>query len=229
MSSPTADRADRFHPVPVAAEDIQRRRLLHEKWRRHSARIHTLRALLPVLVVLTLVALAGWTAMSTLAWRTGAANQGGDLTIRMLKPNFEGRNAPGRPYLLSADSAVRDGADSAKVTLEVPVFTLGSGLPGETRVRARHGLYREDTRILDLTGDVHLDDAAGYHFITDHAVIDTLKNDVDGERHIDGHGPLGRIAASSYAVRDGGAHVFFNGQVKTRIEHQGALAASAKH
>ncbi len=228
MSSPTADGTGRFQPIRVAAEDIERRRLLHAKWRRHSALIHALRKILPALTVLVFLALAGWAAVGTLAWRSGAASQAGSLALRMLKPSFQGRDEHGKPYLLSADSAVRDDADTAKVTLEGPVFTLGAGQPGETLVRAKHGVYREDNRMLDLTGDVHLDDAAGYHFVTEHAVIDTELSDVDGERHIDGHGPLGRIASSAYSVRDGGAHVFFTGQVKARIEQQGVRTAAGR-
>jgi lipopolysaccharide export system protein LptC len=235
MSSPTADPRAGFHasvPPGLAADDIQRRRRLLEKWHRHSNLIHTLRRLLPALCVAMLLALGGWALVSTLFWRLGAASQSGNLVIRMLKPNFQGRDEKGQPYVLSADSAVRDDVDTALITMELPVFTLGSGVQ-QTHVRAKHGVYREDTRILNLTGDVHLDDAEGYHFITEHAVIDTQKNNVDGELHIDGHGPLGRIAASSYAVRDGGAHVYFTGQVKARIENHrapgGAQPAPAKH
>ena len=116
--------------------------------------------------------------------------------------------------------------------MDKPVFTLGSGMD-QNHVRAIHGVYREDTRMLNLTGDVNLDNAEGYHFVTEHAVIDTQKNNVDGELHIEGQGPLGRIAASSYAVRDGGARVFFAGKVRARIAGHSAPAGAkpvpAKH
>jgi lipopolysaccharide export system protein LptC len=228
MSSPTADPAGRFTaamPPGLAARDIQRRQRMLAQWRRHSALIHVLRRVLPLFCVAMLLALGGWAVLNTLFWRLGAAQQSGALVIRMLKPNFQGRDEKGQPYLLSAASALRDDKDTALITMEWPVFTLGSGPADETRVRARHGVYREDTRILDLTGDVHLDDAQGNHFVTEHAVVDTNKNNVDGEQHIDGFGPLGRIAASSYAVRNGGAYVYFTGQVKARI--QGRAAASS--
>jgi lipopolysaccharide export system protein LptC len=234
MSSPTADRAARFHTAiasGLAANDIQRRQRLLLKWRRHSNLIHTLRRVLPVLCIVMLLALGGWTLVTTLFSRQGAASRSSAPGIHMLKPDFQGRDEKGQPYNVTADSAVRDDADPARVILEAPVFTLGSGLE-QTHVRARHGVYRDDTRILNLTGDVHLENAEGYHFVTEHVVIDTQKNNVDGETHIDGHGPLGQIAASSYAVRDGGAHVFFTGQVKARIENHhapvGAQPAPAK-
>jgi lipopolysaccharide export system protein LptC len=225
MSSPIADSSSRFSmrvPPGLAAEDIQRRRQLLEQWQRHSYRIHALRRALPVLGVGMILVMGGWAAVNTLFWRLGASAHKGDMAIRMLKPNFQGRDDKGQPYLLSADSALRDDADSARVSLEAPVFTLGSPGGGQTHVRAKHGIYREDTRVLNLTGDVNLDDGLGYHFVTEHALIDTQKNNVDGETHIDGRGPLGQIAASSYAVRDGGARVYFTGQVKARIEQRKA-------
>jgi len=187
------------------------------QWRRHSRLIRLLRRILPLLCIVMLLGLGGWALLNTLYGRLGAAAQNGALVVRMLKPNFQGRDEKGEPYRVSAASAVRDDKDTALITMEWPVFTLGSGAADETRVRAKHGAYREDSRILNLTGDVHLDDASGYHFVTEHALIDTQTDNVDGEQHIDGFGPLGRIAASSYAIREGGARVFFQGQVKTRI------------
>jgi lipopolysaccharide export system protein LptC len=229
MSSPTAEPGGRFHaaaPPGLDAEAIQRRQRLQSQWRRHSFLIHSLRRILPAAGICLMLALLAWGAASTLFWRLGAAHPSANLAIRMLRPNFQGRDEKGKPYLLSADSAVRDDVDSSRVTLEAPVFTLGSPEQGETHVRALHGIYREDTRVLNLTGQVHLDDSAGNHFVTEHAVVDMQKNSVDGELHIEGQGPLGRIAASSYAVRDGGAHVFFTGQVKARIEQRGAAVGA---
>jgi lipopolysaccharide export system protein LptC len=212
-------------PPGLAAEDIQHRRVLLLQWKRRSLMVHIMRRLLPALCVLIMLGLAGWAAISTFFWRTSFGRAGAGIEIHMVRPNFQGRNDAGKPFLLSASTAVRDSTDAARVTLEDPVFTLGSAADDRTVVHARHGVYREDSRMLDLTGAVTLDDAQGNHFATEHALVNTLKSDVDGEQHIDGHGPLGRIAASSYAVRDAGAHVYFTGQVKARIEHHAAPAA----
>ncbi len=224
MSSPTADRPARFQTAVLpglAAADIARRNRLVQKWRQHSSRIHLLRRVLPGLCIAMLLGQGGWALFNTLFSRQGAADRSSVVEIRMLKPAFQGRDEKGQPYNVTAESAVRDDVDPARLTLEAPVFTLGSG-EEQTHVRARHGVYRDDTRILNLTGDVHLEGGGGYHFVTEHAVVDAQKNNVDGETHIDGHGPLGQIAASSYAVRDGGAHVFFTGQVKVHIENHQA-------
>ena len=225
MSSPTADPADRFSsakPAGLTADIIARRQRLQAQWRRHSSLIHDLRRVLPGLALLLLGFLAVWAIGGTVAGRLAAQRQSGNLTIRMLKPNFQGRDENGKPYRLSADSAVRDDVDSARVTLDAPVFSLGSAQQGQTYLHAQHGVYREDSRVLDITGQVHLQDDSGMHFVTEHAVIDLKTNNVDGDTHIEGSGPLGRIAASSYAVRNAGEQIFFAGHVKARIEHSGA-------
>jgi lipopolysaccharide export system protein LptC len=213
--------------LALAAEDIERRRRLLQSWRRHSALIRALRRALPTLGVAIILALAGLTAFNTLFLRHTPARQGA-LAIHLLNPRFEGRNEAGKPYLITAQSAVRDELDPAKVTLESPTFTLGATPADQTHLRGRRGVYREDTRMLDLTGAVILDDAQGYHFVTEHALINMGRNDVDGDRPVEGRGPLGQIAASSYAVRNGGARVFFTGHVRSHIESRGMSAAGFK-
>jgi lipopolysaccharide export system protein LptC len=225
MSSPTADlRGD----LPgLAAEDIERRRRLLQQWRRHSALIAILRRLLPALCLAIIVALGAWSAMSTLLWRTDTKVRS-NANIRMLNPNFQGRTEAGKPFLITAASAVRDNADTNKVTLEKPVLNLGIGTPEWTKVSAQGGVYREDTRMLDLKGHVTLDDYKGNHLDTEHALVDTTKNNVDGDTHISGHGPSGSIEASTYSLRDGGAYLLFQGRVKSVIQQHPPTTAAAQ-
>ncbi len=225
MSSPTADFRNRNLPG-LAAEDIERRRRLLQRWRRHSALIAVLRRLLPALCVAIVVALGGWSAMSTLLWRKDA-KVNSNANIRMLNPNFQGRTEAGKPFLITAASAVRDNLDPSKVTLDRPVLNLGVSTPEWTKVSAANGVYREDTHMLDLKGQVTLDDYKGNHLETEHALVDTTKNNVDGDTHISGHGPLGSIDASSYAVRDGGAYLQFQGRVKSVIQQHRQTAGAA--
>ena len=230
MSSPIADARAPLHgmkPVASAAEDLQRRQRILRRWKRRSALVRLMRGLLPALCVAILATLVGVAGVNTWLARTAVRPQG-NLPMRMVKFHFQGRNEAGQPYSIVADSALRDDVDTSRITLENPVFTQGSGQPDQSRVRSKTGVYREDTRMLDLRGAVVLDDAQGYHFVTEHALVDTVKSNVDGDVYIQGHGPLGQIAASSYAVRNGGAYVYFTGKVKTRIEqHAMAVAGGA--
>lgn len=221
MSSPTADLPS---DLPgLAAEDIERRQRLLRQWRRHSALIGLLRKLLPALCIAILAAIAGWSAMNVLYGRSEGPKVK-SAQIRMLNPYLKGRTEAGKPYLVQAASAVRDNADTAKMTLEKPVLTLDAGGPEWTKIQADHGVYRQDNGLLDLHGHVTLDDYRGNHMVTEHAFVDSKKSNVDGETRISGHGPLGAIDASSYSLRNAGAYVHFEGRVKSRIEHAGSFA-----
>ncbi len=224
MSSPTADLPNVGLPG-LAEDDIQRRRRLLVQWRKHSALIRLLRRLLPAVCLLIVAALGVSAGVNALLLRNVGGKVRGGPEIRMLNPNFQGRTESGKPFLVHAASAVRANGDNAKVTLERPVFTLGAP-QDRTVVRALSGVYREDTRMLDLHGQVTLDDTKGNHLATEHALVNTSKSEVTGETRIVGGGPLGRIDASSYAVLNGGAVAHFAGRVKSRIEHRSSLVAA---
>lgn len=230
MSSPTADlqgRDFRGQDLPgLAVEDIERRRRLLKQWRRHSALIGLLRKLLPALCLAIVAALGAWAAMSTLLWRQDVKVRS-NAPIRMVGPVFQGRTEAGKPWQFTSASAVRDPVDPHKVTLEKPVLNLGAGTPEWTKVMAVTGVYHEDTRMLDLRGQVTLDDHKGNHLVTEHAVVDTAKNNVDGDTRISGRGPLGAIDASSYSLRDGGAYLLFQGRVKSVIQQHAQTTGPA--
>jgi lipopolysaccharide export system protein LptC len=221
MSSPTAD-------LPgLEAQDIERRRRLLRQWRRHSFLIAVLRRLLPALCVVILGAIGAWATLSVLLARGDGTKVKSNSEIRMLNPYLQGRTEEGKPYLVRAASAVRDNADTAKMTLDKPVLLLGPGAADWTTVRADRGVYREDTGMLDLHGQVTLDDFKGNHLVTEHALVDSKKNNVQGETHISGRGPLGSIEASSYSLENGGAYLHFAGRVKSRIEQHRQTAGAA--
>jgi lipopolysaccharide export system protein LptC len=65
---------------------------------------------------------------------------------------------------------------------------------------------------------VNISNGRGYRFSAPQAVIDTQKGQVTGDQGVQGQGPLGRIAASSYGVYDGGRRMVFKGGVRARID-----------
>ena len=227
MSSPTADLTGSDLPG-LAADDIERRRRLLRQWRRHSALIAVLRRLLPALCVAILGAIGAWATMNVLLSRGDGAKVKSNSEIRMDGLELQGRTEHGKSYLVRAASAVRDNVDPAKMTLEKPMLMISPGGPEWTTVHAAHGVYREDTGMLDLHGEVTLDDFKGNHLVTEHALVDSKKNNVDGDTHISGHGPLGSIDASSYSLRDGGTYLHFAGRVKSRIEQSRPAAGAVQ-
>ncbi len=219
MSSPTAEGG---RPVPdspsLNPDDLARRRASIALWRNRSAVVARLRKALPIAIGLIVLILVGFVAVNSIL-RFAAFDGSKNLSIRMLNPKFYGRMPNGRPYLLSAVSATRDEADPSRIDLAGPLMILGDPAIGPaTRVQAAQGVFREDDQILRLTGQVLLDDGAGFVFHTDRAAVDTAKGLVNGESPVTGQGPLGRISASSYAISDEGRRVAFHGRVRARIE-----------
>lgn len=219
MSSPTAE-----HPYhPDFAQSVDRRFQALERWRRHSRLVKRLRWALPGFVAALLALLLGWAAFNTLIQPMGfGAAPNSATSIRMINPRFYGRDHGGKAFSVAAAFAVRDNNQFQRIYVEKPMLVLGAAPGPETKVSADKGVYREDTRMLTLDGNVHVHDSQGNDFLTSHALINTITDDIEGPTPVAGHGPLGRIASASYAVHNGGAQILFSGRVAARIEQGGA-------
>jgi lipopolysaccharide export system protein LptC len=197
-----------------------RRQLEMERWRKRSERIVLLRRALPWLMLVIVVAVAGWVALrAVLSARQGDVDAAASA-IHMTNPKFYGRDAKGRSFQLTAKDAIRDAKDNNLVTMNAPGMLLDTGGKEPIKVEGGEGVYREDTKILSINKGVLLQDGRGSKFTSSQATVDTREGVVRGENNVTGVGPLGQIAASAYAVHDGGARVVFTGQVRTHIQNQ---------
>jgi lipopolysaccharide export system protein LptC len=189
------------------------------RWRRRSRRVRLARVVLPLAVVGILATVSG-----QVIWRTVTAGDRrpteNKAQIRMIAPRFQGQSSDGRPFLITARSAVRDEADLKRVFLDAPTLTLGVGSPAPTRSTADRGIYREDTLKLQLYGNVRMDDGAGYRFASDEAMVDTRNGNTTGETELQGEGPTGQVQSNAYSVYDKGDRIIFRGGVKTRIDRK---------
>jgi lipopolysaccharide export system protein LptC len=189
------------------------------RWRRRSRRVHLARVVLPAAMLALLATVGG-----QVAWRSftaGDRHPGGDKAqIRMLSPRFYGQSSDGKPFIITARSAVRDEVDLKRVFLEAPTLTMGVGSPAPTRSTADRGVYREDTLKLQLYGNVRMDDGAGYRFASDEAMVDTRNGNTTGESELQGEGPTGQVQSNAYSVYDKGDRIVFRGGVRTRVDRK---------
>lgn len=189
------------------------------RWRRRSRRVLLARIVLPVAMIAILALVGGqvvWRSV-TAGDRRPAENK---AQIRMITPRFYGQSSDGRPFIITARSAVRDEADLKRVFLDAPTLTLGVGSPAPTRSTADRGIYREDTLKLQLFDNVRLDDGAGYRFASNEAMVDTKTGNITGETALQGEGPTGQVQSNAYSVYDKGDRIIFRGGVKTRIDRK---------
>lgn len=202
--------------APEAAQLAERRAEQMARWQTRSRRVQFFRKALPILIGVVVLGLAGWILVRALL---GAIGDKGGEAIHMLNPRYYGRDESGRAFVVAAKEAVRDGKDIKQVSLIAPGFAMQTGEPGgPMQLQAANGVYREQEQILTLGGGVKMKDGRGYNLDTPDARIDPRAGTVTGDSGVAGHGPLGRIAASSYAVYDRGARVVFKGKVQAHIE-----------
>ncbi|MGA0605768.1 LPS export ABC transporter periplasmic protein LptC [Phenylobacterium sp. VNQ135] len=192
------------------------RRADFERWRRRSRLIRLLRILLPALIVLIFLGLAGSVAWSTFRSQPRQTT-GGDETIRLINPRFVGRDDKGRAFVLTADSAIRDRTDYQRVLLEKPALILDEGGPDQLRLNGAHGVFHEATGKLQLSGGVQMADPRNA-FQTAASLFDTKTGELVGSGPIQGSGGLGEIEARSYGVYGKGDRMVFKGGVRARIE-----------
>jgi lipopolysaccharide export system protein LptC len=192
------------------------RRADFERWRRRSRTIRTLRVLLPALIVVIFLGLAGSVAWSTLRAQPTSI-QGRDEPIRLVNPRFVGRDDKGRAFVITADSAVRDQRDYQRVMLEKPALVLDEGGPDQLRISGAKGVFHEGTGKLSLSGGVRLSDPRTV-FDTAASLFDTKTGELVGSGPIQGVGGLGEITAKSYGVYGKGDRMVFKGGVRTRLE-----------
>lgn len=189
-----------------------------QRWRRRSRVIHLLRIVLPALIALILLGLAGSVVVNTLAGdrrQTGPADQ----AVRLVNPRFVGRDTRNRAFVLTAVTATRDEKDYHKVYLDKPALVLDEEGADPLRISAASGVYHEDSRKLEVSGGVRLSGARAA-FETASSMFDTKTGELVGSGPIQGAAAVGDISAKSYGVYDKGDRMVFKGGVHTVLNHK---------
>src|SRR5690349_17170809 len=131
--------------------------------RSRTALVHILRLLFTIGAVLSAGVLIGFIVKDVLAHTDGPPPPPTGVTV--LGPQFQGRDSHGKPYKLTADTARRRRENINLVDLTNPHLEDSTS----TTVQARDGVYDEKNRILDLVGNVVMQDAGGYTFTAERA------------------------------------------------------------
>ena len=181
--------------------------------RRRGVRV--LQLALPALAGAVTLGLAAQATVRALETRSTPAAAAAPL--RLDNPRFSGRMNDGRTFLITAASAVRDEADTEKLTLQGPRLIRGAGTPQASEMSARTGEYRQDASTLLLNGDVRIADG-GNRIASQQALIDTRTGDLLQGGPVVGDNAKGAIRAGGYSVTDKGDRVVFKGGVRARLD-----------
>ena len=195
-------------PSQTAAERARNRR------RTPVRRLRLGLAVVAIGVATTVIVQASWRSFASSKLQTQAAM----APLVLDKPRFTGVLKDGRPFLITAERAVRDTEDQNIVRLTAPLLVRGYGQTNPSQATAKTGVYREAENTLLLADEVKITSAEGYDFDAPRALIDLRTGAVSGDAGIEGSGPKGSTRANTYNVTDKGDRVVLKGRVRTRLE-----------
>jgi lipopolysaccharide export system protein LptC len=140
--------------------------------------------------------------------------------IRMASPRYQGIDASGRPYLVTADTAIQVGANHEIVKLEHIHADMALEGGGWATLTANNGVYHEDTKMLWLNGDVSVYSDNGYEFHGPTATCDMNSGEVTSDDPVRGQGPTGLLNANAFWLADKGNHMRFTKGVRMTLYPQ---------
>lgn len=175
--------------------------------------------LLPAGALILLSALALWPELGhqvdqervTLTAITPQKAGGGELT----NPHYQGVDAKGRPYTVTATTGDQVAPDRVNLTDPKGDVSLPNG--GWILVQSQRGVFMQHDDQLDLSGDATLYRADGTTMVSDTATVD-IRAGVAVSNHLThAEGPFGMLDSVGFAMADKGAVVQFTGPARMRL------------
>ena len=180
--------------------------------------IGVLKTLLPSFAIGMVLLIFAWPQINVESERFGidigvtelAADYADSLS--MLNARFDGVDAEGRPFSLSADEASQPSSVNEIVDLSLPKgdITLNDGT--WLALTAKTGKYDRQGNTLDLAGAVSLFHDQGFELQTATAAVDLEAGRAEGSDPVKGHGPFGRLRSEGFRVEDNGDTIVFTGR-----------------
>lgn len=207
MTEP-ADIRDQADEVRIAATA--------RAFRARSRRVHLLRRVLPVAIIVLAGGTISWivlrSVISDVERKAGTSRE-----VTLENSRFLGQDAEGRSFVIGFERAVRD-ADTGRFRLVGPALRLNLGGRKVTTLTADGGVYDEASETVTIGPNVRISDGGtGFDLVTPEAVVDTETGVVTGSKGVQGSGPLGTINASSYAIYEQGERVVFSGSGDNKV------------
>ncbi len=142
--------------------------------------------------------------------------------LRMVNLHYAGKDKHDRPFTVTAEAARQRAEVDDLVELEGPKADMTTESDSWLALTAYAGLYRPQSQLLDLFGNVDVFQDKGNEFVTDSAHIDMGKGTAQGDDPIEGHGPFGTIKAEGFRIEQQGDVIIFTGKTQLLLEQHGA-------
>lgn len=186
--------------LPTAPRLARRRwMLLAAKW------------LLPALALALLGSIALYPVLQRDASRVAFQRVGGVVigAGKLLDPRYRGVDARGRPFMLTAASAVQQGQD--RIDLLAPIGDL-TGADGQwLYARSEKGVYMQHGGLLDMSGHVFLYRSDGTTLYSPVMDADLRQGAAASNAWVHAEGPFGVLDAQGFTLVDKAGVIQFRG------------------
>ncbi len=172
--------------------------------------------LLPLLALVLLSSLALWPELdreaeqARIAYRrvTGAETD----AARLLDARYRGLDERGRPYTVTADTAVQVSPERVDLTKPVGDSTMQNGT--WLQLSAKQGVFIQHLGQLDLQGHVVLYRDDGTTMTSATATMDLKSGAASSNDRVHAEGPFGTLDARAFVFTDKGDLIQFTGPAK---------------
>ncbi len=211
---------------PAGPEPGQLRRLSAPRGRplrRRRAPLTLVKIILPVIVVVTVGYLVYWwwvQASERVITVETIEKPGGDqakaeVTVNDVK--YDGKDAKGRPYSITAQSASHADGDERHIALKKPLADIVMSSGAYVALTAQEGMLDRDSDVVVLNGDVTLFHDNGLSFQTDSATINLKDKTAEGSAPVEGQNGDGELVSEGFRVQDDGDTIVFTGKAYMKI------------
>lgn len=140
-----------------------------------------------------------------------------DNDLAMLKPRLTGSDQSGNPFVITADAAVQQGANTRKVALRKVEADLTLDKNRWLNASATQGFVDMDKGALTLTGGIAMFSDDGYELHTQRANVDLRKGIFHGPGEVTGQGPMGTFRADTFELDRITRQIALHGHVQMTI------------
>jgi len=142
--------------------------------------------------------------------------------LRMVTPRVAGLDSHGRPYYITADTAIQNLNIPEEISLENLQadlkFVQGTDW---LSLASNSGMLNTQTEHLKLNEQVDIYSTWGYEFHAQSAEINFRDGVITSSQPVHGHGPIGTLRADSMRADNATQTIHFEGRVKMKIYGQG--------
>ncbi|HEX8644259.1 MAG TPA: LPS export ABC transporter periplasmic protein LptC [Allosphingosinicella sp.] len=141
--------------------------------------------------------------------------------MRVQQAQYRGQDSLGRPFLISAQSAVQARATDQMVDFTEMAAQIGLD-SGPARIEADRARYDISAQNVDVAGPIRVTAADGYRIDTSNVTVDLNERTLVSRGRVEGRMPLGRFSADRFSANLDRREVVLQGRARLHIV-QGAL------